>query len=47
MQAFALLRVVLPKIVISIDKNAAYPLVIEELKAESTLPQSSELRQSK
>ena len=33
--------------VINVDKNAAYPPAIDELKAESTLAQSSELRQNK
>ncbi len=33
--------------VINVDKNAAYPTSIEELKAESTLTQACELRQNK
>jgi transposase-like protein len=33
--------------VINVDKNAAYPKAIEELKAESTLPQACELRPNK
>lgn len=33
--------------VINVDKNAAYPPSIEELKAESTLAQACELRQNK
>ena len=33
--------------VIDVDKNAAYPPAIDELKAKSTLAQSSELRQNK
>jgi transposase-like protein len=33
--------------VINVDKNAAYPPSIEELKAESTIAQACELRQNK
>jgi len=33
--------------VINVDKNAAYPPAIDELKAEATLAQSSQLRQNK
>lgn len=33
--------------VINVDKNAAYPSAIDELKAESTLTQSSQLWQNK
>lgn len=33
--------------VINVDKNAAYPKAMEELKAESTLPQVCELRRNK
>src|SRR3984893_2799062 len=33
--------------VITVDKNAAYPKALKELKAEGSLPQACELRQSK
>ncbi|GHO80291.1 hypothetical protein KSD_80620 [Ktedonobacter sp. SOSP1-85] len=33
--------------VITVDKNAAYPKALKELKAERYLPQACELRQSK
>jgi transposase, IS6 family len=33
--------------VITVDKNAAYPKAFRELKAEGTMPDSCELRQSK
>lgn len=33
--------------VINVDKNAAYPPSIEQLKAESTLPSACKLRQNK
>ena len=33
--------------VINVDKNAAYPKAIDELKAEKTVPETSELRQNK
>jgi IS6 family transposase len=33
--------------VITVDKNAAYPRAFKELKAEATIPDSCELRQSK
>lgn len=33
--------------IINVDENAAYPSAIDELKAESTQAQSSELRQNK
>lgn len=33
--------------VINVDKNAAYPKAIDEMKAESELPVSVELRQNK
>jgi IS6 family transposase len=33
--------------VITVDKNAAYPKAFKELKAEETIPDSCELRQSK
>jgi transposase, IS6 family len=33
--------------VITVDKNAAYPKAFKELKAEATIPDSCELRQSK
>jgi transposase-like protein len=33
--------------VINVDKNAAYPKVIDEMKAEKELPLSVELRQNK
>jgi IS6 family transposase len=33
--------------VITVDKNAAYPKALNELKAEGTVPESSELRQIK
>ncbi len=33
--------------VINVDKNAAYPRAIDELKAEQELPQSVELQQNK
>ncbi|MDV2997326.1 MAG: IS6 family transposase ISAcma1 [Chroococcidiopsis sp. SAG 2025] len=36
-----------PPRVINVDKNAAYPPSIEQLKAESTLRSACELRQSK
>ena len=33
--------------VINVDKNAAYPPAIEELKAEKAMPEETELRQVK
>ncbi len=33
--------------VINVDKNAAYPKAIDELKAEETIPETCELRQNK
>lgn len=33
--------------VINVDKNAAYPPAVDELKAESTLAQACKLRQNK
>ncbi len=33
--------------VINVDKNAAYPKAVDELKAEEGLPESLELRQNK
>lgn len=33
--------------VITVDKNAAYPVAMEALKAEETLEEATELRQSK
>jgi transposase, IS6 family len=33
--------------VITVDKNAAYPKALKELKAEGTIPQACELRQVK
>ena len=33
--------------VINVDKNAAYPVAMEELKAEETIEKETELRQSK
>lgn len=33
--------------VINVDKNAAYPIAVDQLKAESTLSQVCELRQNK
>lgn len=33
--------------VITVDKNAAYPKAIDELKAEKELPKQVELRQNK
>lgn len=33
--------------VINVDKNAAYPKAIDEMKAEEELPKSVELRQNK
>ncbi|MEP0820357.1 MULTISPECIES: DDE-type integrase/transposase/recombinase [Trichocoleus] len=36
-----------PPRVITVDKNAAYPVALEVLKAEETIEQETELRQSK
>ncbi len=36
-----------PPRVINVDKNAAYPKAIDELKAEETIPETCELRQNK
>jgi IS6 family transposase len=36
-----------PPRVINVDKNAAYPVAIDALKAEETIDQETELRQSK
>jgi transposase-like protein len=33
--------------VINVDKNPAYPLAVEKLKEEGTLPNRTQLRQSK
>jgi transposase-like protein len=33
--------------VITVDKNAAYPVAIDALKADETIEQETELRQSK
>lgn len=35
------------EIILLVDRNAAYPIAIDELKAESTLAQACDFRQNK
>jgi len=45
-KALGAIHTVAPR-VITVDKNTAYPKALKELKAEGSLPQTCELRQSK